>query len=402
MSLFLIRLGELTLKKGSRAFFEKILKRNIKDQLQDLSYELKTNDGRYYLYVQRQEDDAYVAAALSRTFGIADFHIAYTISNSMPEVKKGLIQLIANFGPESASFKIETKRINKSFPTGSYETCQHLGAFVLESFPHLRVDVHNPDWTIVVEIREKCYVYAKPKDRRSAGPGGLPVGTAGRGLLMLSGGIDSPVAGWMMAKRGLQLLAVHFHTPPYTGCEALQKVRDLAGRLAPWNTSGCVILYLVNFTQVQLKILNSMQQRYATILARSYMMRIAELIAKREEASVLITGEALSQVASQTLDSLSATDQATKMLILRPLIGMDKQDIISLADHLDSFQISIQTGTDCCVLFAPDSPMTHPKVEKVKTMLDEAALDELLQQAAHEAEREVISVSACLNGPTER
>lgn len=395
MSLFLIRLGELTLKRGSRPVFEATLKRNIKEKLKHIPHQLKTYGGRYYLYIEQENTTLAVAKILARTFGIADFHPAQVVSLDMQQIEKVLDHIVLSFGPQVATFKLEAKRVNKSFALSSYEICRHLGEYVLKQYPHLSVDVHDPDWTIMVEIRENSYLYAKEKNRKSAGPGGLPVGTAGRGMLLLSGGIDSPVAGWMMAKRGLQLLAIHFHTPPYTGCESLQKVRELAQRLAAWNTAGKIVLFMVNFTPVQLKIRDCMDPRYTTLLARICMMQIAELIAEREDASVLITGEALSQVASQTLDSLNCTDQSTEMLVLRPLIGMDKQDIIRLAEHLESFEISVQSGTDCCSLFAPENPVIHPNKDKVQTILDEADLDFLLQEVADYAEKEVICLPEC-------
>ncbi len=395
MSLFLIRLGELTLKKGSRGFFEATLKRNITQRLKGIAHELKISDGRYYLSIQDNAYDDFVSNILSKTFGITDFHKAFHLPLSMPEIEDGIARLLVPLAHQPASFKIECRRINKSFTYNSYETCTHLGQFILQKYPNWHVDVHQPDWTIIVEIRESCYVYIKAKNHQNAGAGGLPVGTAGRGLLLLSGGIDSPVAGWMMACRGLQLLAVHFHTPPYTGCEALQKARDLAQGLADWNINGNIVLFLVNFTQIQLKIRETADPRYGTILARSCMMQIAEKIAQKEGASVLITGEALAQVASQTLDSLAVTDQSVHMLILRPLIGMDKQDIIEKAKYLDSFRISVQSGTDCCALFAPENPVTKPKMNKVQQQLEAASLEELIHQAAQEAQREIISSQEC-------
>ena len=398
MSLFLIRLGELTLKKGSRGFFEGTLKRNIVQRLKGIHHELKISDGRYYLYIEDDAHDNFVSGILSKTFGIADFHKAYRLPLSMSEIEAGVDKLIQSLGLRKAGFKIESRRSNKSFSYGSYEICAHLGQVVARKYPDLHVDVHNPDWTIMVEIRESCYVYMKAKEHQSAGPGGLPVGTAGRGLLLLSGGIDSPVAGWMMACRGLQLLAVHFHTPPYTGCEALQKAKDLSQKLADWNINGNLVLFLVNFTQIQLKIREMTDPRYGTVLARSCMMQIAEQIAQREGASALITGEALAQVASQTLDSLAVTDQCVRMLILRPLIGMDKQDIIERAKYLESFDISVQSGTDCCALFAPENPVTKPKIGKAQEMLAAASLEDLIHQAAVQAEREIISAKGYSHG----
>lgn len=398
MALFLIRLGELTLKKGSRSFFEGTLKRNIVQRLKGIHHELKISDGRYYLSIEDNSYDDFVSNILSKTFGIADFHKAYRLPLSMREIEVGVDKLIQSLGSQRASFKVESRRSNKSFSYNSYEICAHLGQIVAQKYPYLHVDVHNPDWTIIVEIRESCYVYIKAKEHQSAGPGGLPVGTAGRGLLLLSGGIDSPVAGWMMACRGLQLLAVHFHTPPYTSCEALRKTKDLSQRLADWNINGKLVLFLVNFTQIQLKIREMTDPRYGTILARSCMMQIAERIAQREGASALITGEALAQVASQTLDSLTVTDQSVRILILRPLIGVDKQDIIERAKYLESFDISVRSGIDCCALFAPENPVTKPKINKAQEMMATASLEDLIHQAALEAEREIISAKEYSHG----
>ncbi|MGL4524558.1 MAG: tRNA uracil 4-sulfurtransferase ThiI [Spirochaetia bacterium] len=392
MSLFLIRLGELTLKKGSRPFFEKSLKNNIQQRIGKNYLSFVIKDGRYYLEVE-DTLDTHVVAVLRTTFGIADFHITKKLPLSLEAIREQACSIIESTGKKFKSFKVETRRINKKFPIGSYEISSLLGQDILDRCLHMHVDVKDPALTLVVEIREQCYLYMKDTRNRHVGqgPGGLPVGTAGRGMLLLSGGIDSPVAGWMIAKRGIQLLAIHFHTPPYTGCESLNKVKNLATQLAQWNRGGKIAFYLVDFTDIQLKIRNSHHENYGTILGRSCMMQIAEGIAKKEEAKLLITGEALAQVASQTLESLSFTDQATSMLVLRPLVGMDKQEIIDLAEKIRTFDLSIQAGTDCCALFAPKNPVIRPKMQETRKILEGLDLKDMINQKIEETPREVIS-----------
>ncbi|NIZ46686.1 tRNA 4-thiouridine(8) synthase ThiI [Spirochaetales bacterium BR208] len=377
------------LKKGTKPFFEKSLRNNLKRSLGAYVHKITMLDGRIYIQ-HKEEYEIQVESILHKTFGIADYHLAYTSILAMEHIQTSITELIEEAGlEETLTFKVESRRANKSFPHTSYDISVLLGSWLQKSHPNWRVNVHHPEITIVVEVREQVYVYLI-KNQEKQGAGGLPVGSVGRGILLLSGGIDSPVAGYLMCKRGLNLVAIHFHTPPYTGEESLDKVKALAQGLSGWN-SGKIALYIINFTPIQLEVNKLSKGEFTTIVSRIFMMQIASKIQEKEEAKALITGEALAQVASQTLESLQVTDALSDSLILRPCIGMDKNEIIHFAQKIKTFETSIIPATDCCSLFAPKHPSTRPKKEEVRDLISQCHLGALIDEAVDSAEIIILS-----------
>jgi len=382
--LYLIKIGEITLKKGNRALFERQLKQNIKKILRPHATRVTNRAGRFYLEIDGP-DEAYVGSCLSKVFGITGFTRAHSCPKELDALtEKALMVAKQNLDAGTGrTFKVQTRRVDKSLPMDNYGYSAELGGRVLEAFPELKVDVRNPDFEIHVELREKGYVYGYT----NRGPGGLPVHSAGKGMLLLSGGIDSPVAGYLMAKRGLCLDAVYFHTPPYTSPESLDKVRDLARLLAPW-CSG-INLFTVPFTDVQVLINRSVRPETTTLHSRAAMMKIAQSIARKRSDLCLITGEALSQVASQTLESLNYTNSSVELPVFRPLIGMDKEETILISRRIGTFETSIQPFDDCCSLFSPQHPEVKPDLKE--TMEDWhkiEGMEEMLRQAEEKMERE--------------
>ncbi len=384
--LWLIKIGEISLKKGNRAYFERMLKENIHKKVQRYTSEtgvmakVSSRRGRYYLETGIPEKD--VIKILESTPGIVGFSRAYKVKKTLEDLAEISISiasecLSAGIG---GRFKFEVRRTDKSLPLDSYGYARELGGVLLEALPELTVDVRNPDFIIKVELREAGYVYQMQKK----GTGGLPVGTAGRGVLLLSGGIDSPVAGYLMSKRGLKLTAVHFHTPPYTSPEAHDKVVRLAAIIAPWCQG--LTLYSVPFTECQLKINQSVHPSTTTLHTRSCMMQIAEHIAKKRRCAALVTGESLGQVASQTLESLAFTNGSVPIPVFRPLIGMDKEEIVVLARKIGTFETAIEPFEDCCTLFSPEKPVTRPDVMAERLVYEDIkGLDNLIEKAAEEA-----------------
>lgn len=385
--LWLIKIGEITLKKGNRAFFERMLKENIKKKLQQYSGKpgvkntVTNRRGRYYLETSIPETD--VIRILETTPGIVAFSRAYRVRKTiedLAEISISIAQGCLNDGI-GGRFKFEVRRTDKSLPLDSYGYARELGGLLLEAIPELTVDVHNPDFIIKVELREWGYVY----QRERPGTGGLPVSTAGRGMLLLSGGIDSPVAGYMMAKRGMKLTAVHFHTPPFTSPEAHDKVTRLAALIAPWSEG--LTLYSVPFTECQVKINQSVDRAATTLHSRACMMEIGENLARQRRCGALITGESLGQVASQTLESLVFTDAAVPMPVFRPLIGLDKEEIIILARKIGTFETAVEPFDDCCTLFSPDKPLTRPDVITERLIYESIeGLENLIEKAVDGSE----------------
>ena len=291
---------------------------------------------------------------------------------------KDVLSYMKNRYPDfSGTFKVYTRRAKKSYPVNSMEVSAQLGGLILDAFPEASVDVHNPQMTLSVEIRDKIYVYSET----IPGPGGMPVGTNGKSMLLLSGGIDSPVAGYMIAKRGVKIDAVYFHAPPYTSERAKQKVVDLAKLVARY--SGPIRLHVVNFTDIQLYIYDQCPHEELTIIMRRYMMRIAEMLAEKNGALGLITGESIGQVASQTIPSLNATNEVCKMPVFRPVIGFDKNEIIERAVQIGTFETSIQPYEDCCTIFVAKHPVTKPNVKIIRSSERklEGVIDDMIQRA---------------------
>lgn len=365
--IILVKYGEMALKGQNRSSFEDVLLRNIRFRLKKIGqFSYSKAQSTIYVVPEAETDEAcgeLLAKAMPRlkkVFGIAALARALTCEKSFADISERSIPYLADALNGAKTFKVEAKRADKAFPMKSPQICAELGGILLEHYPHLTVDVSHPDVTVTVEIRDlNAYVHAA----RERGAGGLPVGTAGNAMLLLSGGIDSPVAAYMMAKRGLRVTACHFASPPYTSERALMKVEQLCEKLTPW--CGSMAFYCVPFTEIQEQLQRNCPEEYFTILMRRLMMEIACRIAEREECGAIITGESLGQVASQTLPALQCTDAAATIPVLRPLIGMDKTEIVEIARKIDTFDISIQPYEDCCTVFTPRHPKLRPHLDDV-------------------------------------
>ena len=376
---FLIKYAEIGLKGKNRYKFEDTLVSRVKNALSAWGSVFRVYKEQERIYVDSDVDfsDYYdeVVDKLKKVFGV------YTIcpirkvdfTTDYKNLSKEVISFVENvYGEKNFTFKVKTRRINKTFPMHSDDISADLGGDILERFKNTTVDVHNPEVTIFIEIRNHINIYSE----KVKGPGGLPVGTSGKAMLLLSGGIDSPVAGYMVAKRGVVIDAIYFHAPPYTSDRAKQKVIDLAKIVSEY--SGRVKLHIINFTDIQLKIYEMCPHDELTIIMRRYMMRIAEAIAKKEECLALVTGESIGQVASQTVESLLATNEVASIPVFRPLIGFDKEEIINISKKIGAFDTSILPYEDCCTIFVAKHPVTKPKLshiykseEKLKEIIDE-------------------------------
>ncbi|MBO4468631.1 MAG: tRNA 4-thiouridine(8) synthase ThiI [Clostridia bacterium] len=368
--IILIKDGELALKGLNRSNFESKLVNNIKRRLKPLG-EFKISRAQSTMYVEPLSDDFDVDEALDRVgkiFGIAGYSRACVCEKSVESILDTAPKYLAETLSALKTFKVEAKRADKSFPLKSPEICRELGGVLLERFPHLKVDVHAPDIVVTVEIRDfAAYI----RGNQQKGAGGLPVGTSGKAEILISGGIDSPVAGYMMAKRGLSLNAIHFASPPYTSALAEEKVKKLLEKVSVY--SGTIKLAVVPFTEIQEQIRDKCPEDFFTLIMRRMMMRISCIIARNDGCLGLVTGESLGQVASQTLPAISVTDSVCDIPVLRPLIGMDKEEIVTVSRHIDAFETSILPYEDCCTVFTPKHPHTRPKpgqCEKAEEFLD--------------------------------
>lgn len=376
--IILIKNGELALKGLNRRTFEDILIKNMRYRLNSLGTWRFTPSQSTIMAEPADEDADFDEAAdrLSKVFGIAAFSRAAAVEKDMTIILDTVGDYLAEQLNAAESFKVEAKRSDKKFALQSPEICAAVGEKLLEQYPHLHVDVHNPGLTVTVEIRDKfAYIHGN----QIKGAGGMPSGSAGNAALLVSGGIDSPVAGYMMAKRGLRLTAIHFASPPYTSERAEMKVHSLLKQVAKY--SGRINLLVVPFTEIQEQILDNCPEELFTIIMRRFMMKSAEILARRMECEALITGESVGQVASQTLYALACTDAAVDMPVFRPLIGMDKDEVIITSRKIETFDISILPYEDCCTVFTPKHPRTHPKLEaviKAESVLNE---DELIAKA---------------------
>ena len=363
----LVRYGEIALKGKNRMFFEKTLLENIKFALKGLGARVVRMHGRLLIMGAADEEEE-ITRRLSRVFGVVSVSSVETAPLDLEAIKEKALKIMERSLLPGDSFKVEARRSNKSFPLTSPELNRIIGGAILEKYPRLKVDLENPSFQLFIEVgAREAYIYHD----HVAGPGGLPVGSSGRALLLLSGGIDSPVAGWMAMKRGLRLEALHFHSYPFTGLRSREKVIDLCRILSRYG--GKMQLHLVNVAGIQKEIRASCPAALGIILLRRMMMRIAGQISRSRGLQALVTGESLGQVASQTLESMIAIDSVTSMLILRPLLGMDKHEIVALAEKTGTYEISIRPYEDCCTLFLPRHPATRPRLEKV--VQAEAALD---------------------------
>ncbi len=361
---FLIKYAEIGTKGKNRYLFEDALIKQIKNVLKRVegSFVASKESGRIYVQAQGSYDYDEVIEALSRVFGIAWICPVVQIEEKdFENLKQVVVDYIDRvYQDKNFTFKVDSRRADKNYPVHSEQMNRDLGEAVLNAFPGIRVNVHKPDVLLHVEIRKVVNLYSL----MIPGPGGMPVGTNGKAMLLLSGGIDSPVAGYMIAKRGVKIDAVYFHAPPYTSDRAKQKVIDLAKLVARY--SGPIPLHIVNFTEIQLYIYEQCPHEELTIIMRRYMMKIAEEIARKNEALALITGESIGQVASQTVHSLAATNEVCAMPVFRPLIGFDKQEIIHISEKIGTFETSIQPYEDCCTIFVAKHPVIKPNLNMIR------------------------------------
>ncbi len=385
-SAFVIKYAEIGIKGKNRYVFEDALVRRIKEALANVDgeFDVYKEQGRVFIKVDGEYDYDETINRLTKVFGITGICPAViTEDEGFDRLAERIIEYIdEEFEEKDFTFKVKARRARKDYPIDSMEINASLGEKLLDAFPDLKVDVHNPDVMIHVEIRESINFYCKEIE----GAMGMPVGTAGKAMLLLSGGIDSPVAGYMIAKRGVELEATYFHAPPYTSERAKQKVIDLAKYVAKY--AGPIKLHIVNFTDIQLAIYEKCPHDELTIIMRRYMMKIAEHFANEDNCLGLITGESIGQVASQTMQSLLTTNEVCTLPVYRPLIGFDKQEIIRVSEKIDTYETSIQPYEDCCTIFVAKHPVTKPRLERIKkseTRLDEV-IDDLLEEAYNTTE----------------
>ncbi len=389
---FLIKYAEIGVKGKNRYLFEEALVKQIKYALKKAEgeFQVRRTDGRIFVDAAAEFDFDEAVESLKKVFGISGIcPVVYMEDEGFEKLGQAVVKYVGEVYPErNKSFKVAARRARKNYPLNSMEINVELGGVLLDAYPEMHVDVHQPDILLNVEIRDKIYLYSQI----IPGPGGMPVGTGGKAMLLLSGGIDSPVAGWMIAKRGVKIDAVYFHAPPYTSERAKTKVVDLAKKVAAY--AGPVWLHVVNFTDIQLYIYDKCPHDELTIIMRRYMMRIAEHIARETECLGLITGESIGQVASQTMASLAATNEVCTMPVYRPLIGFDKMEIVDIAEKIDSYETSILPYEDCCTIFVAKHPVTKPNLNVIKRHEQnlQEGIDELVKTALET--KEVIVVQA--------
>ena len=383
---FLIKYAEIGTKGKNRFLFEDALIKQIKHALRPVEgkFIISKESGRIYVDAQGEYDYDEVIAALKRVFGIAWICPMFQIEKTdFEEIKQEVASYVDQvYEDKNFTFKVDAKRVDKKYPVSSEQMNRDLGEVILDTFPETKVDVHHPDVLLKVEVRKLVNIYSV----MIPGPGGMPVGTNGKAMLLLSGGIDSPVAGYMIAKRGVMIDAVYFHAPPYTSERAKQKVVDLAKLVSRY--SGPINLHVVNFTDIQLYIYEQCPHEELTIIMRRYMMKIAESIAKETGSLALITGESIGQVASQTVQSLAATNEVCTMPVFRPVIGFDKQEIVDISEKIGTYETSIQPYEDCCTIFVAKHPVTKPNIKVIHKSEENLAekIDELVKTALETVE----------------
>lgn len=389
---FLIKYAEIGVKGKNRYLFEDALVKQIKYALKrcEGTFGVHKTQGRIYVDALSEFDFDEAVEHLKTVFGISGICPVMVVEDQgFEQLGKDVIRYIETVYPEkNQTFKVAARRARKNYPLDSMGINVEMGGVILDAFPQMRVDVHEPDIYLNIEIREKIYIYSIV----IPGPGGMPVGTGGKGMLLLSGGIDSPVAGYMIAKRGVKIDAVYFHAPPYTSERAKQKVVDLARLVSRY--TGPIYLHVINFTDIQLYIYEKCPHDELTIIMRRYMMKIAEKIAKDTECLGLITGESIGQVASQTMHALAVTNEVCELPVYRPLIGMDKQEIVEISEKINTYETSILPYEDCCTIFVAKHPVTKPNLNVIKRHEQnlEEKIDELVETAL--TTKELIIVSA--------
>lgn len=377
--ILLLKDGEIVLKGLNRRQFEDVLKKNIKNTLKPLG-NFKITSAQSTVNVMPLDDDIDLDEAcerVARVFGIVSFsRAALCDEKTLESVLEAAPKYLEKQLRAAKTFKVEAKRSDKKFPYKSPEICREVGGVILQKYPHLSVDVRNPEVTVYVEIRDfGAYIHADP----IKGAGGIPVGTGGKAAILISGGIDSPVAAYMMAKRGIKLTAIHFASPPYTSQRAEDKVVRLLKKVSLY--AGTIKMYTVPFTKLQEKLRDDCPEELFTIIMRRLMMQISQRVSEENECQALITGESLGQVASQTIGALGCTNEAADMVVFRPLIGMDKQEIIDISYKIDTYQTSIEPYEDCCTVFTPKHPRTKPVLRFVKEAQEKAGFEPLIEEA---------------------
>ncbi|MBQ8527106.1 MAG: tRNA 4-thiouridine(8) synthase ThiI [Lachnospiraceae bacterium] len=387
---FLIKYAEIGVKGRNRYMFEDALVDQIRFALDKVEgeFKIRKTQGRIYVDAVSEFDFDETVEALKKVFGISGIcPMIYVDDEGFEKLSETIVDYIGKVYPErNKTFKVFARRARKNYPMSSMEINCELGGVILDAYPEMKVDVHNPEIELSVEIREKIYIYSET----IPGPGGMPVGTGGKAMLLLSGGIDSPVAGYMISKRGVKLEATYFHAPPYTSERAKQKVVDLAKYVSAY--AGPMNLHVINFTDIQLAIYEKCPHDELTIIMRRYMMRIAEMIAKETGCLGLVTGESIGQVASQTMQSLISTNEVCELPVYRPLIAFDKQDIVDISEKINTYETSIQPFEDCCTIFVAKHPVTKPNVNVIRGHEKnlEDVIDELVKTALDT--REIIEI----------
>jgi thiamine biosynthesis protein ThiI len=377
--IILAKYGEIILKGGNRPRFENILMGNIRNSLKNVA-ETKIRLAQATVYVEVEDEDKtdIVIERLAKIFGIVSITRAVVCEKDIEDIKAKAKEYLKNDLTDGKRFKVEAKRSDKKFAYNSPQICMEVGGFLDDEFPEIIVDVHNPDVTVKVEVRDfAAYVYAN--ENKIAGQGGMPIGTGSKATLLLSGGIDSPVAGHMISKRGVEIDAVNFFSFPYTSERAKEKVIELASIVAQYTSK--INLYIVPFTEIQLQIRDKCPEEHMTLVMRRFMMRIAERLARKHKSHALITGESVGQVASQTLAALDVTNAAVDMPVLQPLIGMDKIEIVERAQEIGTFETSILPYEDCCTVFTPKHPTTNPKRENIERSESRLDVETLIEAA---------------------
>jgi thiamine biosynthesis protein ThiI len=376
--IILIKMGEIVLKGLNRKTFENALIKNIKYSVSKLG-QFNLKNAQSTITLEPLDDNVNIDEVIikvSKIFGIAAFNRACVVEKQISEIEKAAVEYLKDELTLAKTFKVEAKRSDKAFPMKSPEICNQVGGYILSNFNNLKVDVHNPEVTVIVEIRDfGAYIHTQA----IKGAGGIPVGTGGKAAILMSGGIDSPVAAYMMAKRGVKLTAIHFESPPYTSERARKKVITLVDKLSSYCQNIKTII--VPFTKIQEEIKRSCPEDFFTIIMRRIMVIIAQRIAEKEGCQALVTGESLGQVASQTLSAICCVDEVSNMPILRPLIGMDKDEIVTISRKIDTFETSILPYEDCCTVFTPKHPRTRPVLKFIKLAHQKINFDDLIEEA---------------------
>lgn len=382
MKVILIRYSEIHLKGNNRGFFENALINNIRHSLADKKYKLVKQSGRYVISEFEESEADSIVETVRNVFGVYSVSLADEVKSDYKEIKKSALAI----APESGTFKVVCNRADKRFPLNSMQLASSIGGDLLENNGKLSVDLHKPQHLVNIDVREngKTFVFTNS----IKGVNGMPVGTGGKGVLLLSGGIDSPVACYMMAKRGMSIRAIHFHSYPFTSLQAKEKVLTLAKILKKYTLHMTVDV--VSFTEIQTAIHEKCPEEFMITIMRRFMMRIAERLAKKYGCGAIITGESLGQVASQTLESITSTNAVATLPVLRPLIGFDKDEIIEIAKRIDTFETSILPYEDCCTIFLPKNPVTKPRLDVVKRVESVLDIDALVEQALENVETIVV------------